>query len=86
MGKKDASSSANFKKAALSLLENKGKWASVPSSLKGGFTCKVYCDNPAFIVSDESHFIGAYLTPEAFDKYRAKYSKKLISASEGTYF
>lgn len=85
MGKKDASS-ANFKQAALSLLENKGKWASVPASLKGAFTAKVYCDNPQFIVADETFFIGAYLTQDAFDKYRAKFKSNHISSSEGTYF
>jgi hypothetical protein len=86
MGKKEASSSANFKKAALSLLENKGQWKNVPASLKGAFTCRVHCDNPQFIVSDETHFIGAYLTPEAFAKYSSKFKSNHISASEGTFF
>jgi len=58
----------------------------VPASLKGAFTCKVHCDNPQFIVNDESHFIGAYLTNDAFDKYRSKYSKKHITSSEGTFY
>lgn len=47
MGKKgEVSSTANFKKAAISLLEHNGKWKDVPASLKGAFTCRAFMDNP----------------------------------------
>jgi hypothetical protein len=85
MGKKDGQS-ANFKKAALSLLDNKGKWKDVPASLKGAFNCRVWNDIPQFIVSDGTYFIGAYLTQDAFDKYRSKFRSHHITKSEGTHF
>ena len=86
MGKKDQGTSVNFKTIAITLLENKGKWKDVSATLKGAFTVKVFNDSPALLFSDGSFFIGAYLTQDAFDKYRAKYKTNHISKSEGSYF
>lgn len=89
MGKKDQASTVstvNFKTIAITLLENKGKWKDVAASLKGAFTARVFNDSPALLFSDGSFFIGAYLTQDAFDKYRSKFKTNHISKSEGTNF
>ena len=38
--------------------------------------------NPQFILTDTTHFIGAYLPKAAFDRYRKSKSKQLISKSK----
>jgi len=78
-------SNADFKKAAVSLLENDNDWSKVPASLKGPISVQAYVDNPQFIVNDETHFIGGYLTKPAFDAYRKAFKVKL-SDSKGEYF
>lgn len=78
-------SNADFKKIAISLLENDNEWDKVPASLKGPFSAQAFIDNPQFILNDETHFVGAYLTKSAFDAYRKAYKVKL-SESRHEYF
>ncbi len=75
-----SSTTANFKKAVLSFLEHDGVWSKVPASLKKPFSCVCFLDNPQLILNDESHFIGAYLTKQAFDSYRRSKAPKLSEA------
>ena len=77
---------ADFKRTALEFLENDGDWNKVKKDLKKAFTCQVYLDNPQFIVSDETHFIGAYLTKAAFDEYRKAYKSHKLSESQHELF
>jgi len=79
--RKKTGHNADFKKTALAFLENNGEWSKVPKDLKKSFACQVYLDNPQFIVSDETHFIGAYLTKSAFDQYRKAYKSTKLSES-----
>ena len=87
-GKKSSgsASTANFKKAVLSFLEHNGSWRKVPASLKKSFVCQVYLDNPQFVVSDESHFIGAYLTKESFNAFHKAFKSAKLTSSQGDKF
>lgn len=78
-------SNADFKSAAIALLENDNDWSKVPASVKGPFSAQSFIDNPQFIVNDETHFIGAYMTKKAFDAYRKEFKVK-ISESKHEYF
>lgn len=73
---------AEFKKTTLEFLEHSGDWSKVSKDLKKPFCCQVYLDNPQFIVSDETHFIGAYLTKSAFDAYRKAHKSHKLSESQ----
>jgi hypothetical protein len=83
---KKATTHADFKKAALSLLEHNGNWKKVPASLKTAFSCQVFIDNPQWIVNDETHFIGAYPTKQAFDAYRKTWKEVRLSESAHSKF
>lgn len=78
-------SNADFKKAAISLLEHDNDWSKVPASIKGPISAQCMVDNPHFLVNDETHFIGAYLTKPAFDAYRKAFKVK-ITDSKSEYF
>jgi len=73
-------SNADFKRVAISLLEHDNDWDKVPNSLKGPISVQAYVDNPQFVVNDETHFIGAYLTKKCFDSYRREFKVKLTES------
>jgi hypothetical protein len=85
MGKKD-SDKFTLKKAAIEFLNQGGKFAKVPAALTGAFTVNVYDCNPQFLVSDDSNFIGAYLTHAAYDKFIKNHKSTLLSDTLGSYF
>ncbi len=85
MGKKDSDKTFSLKKAAIEFIQNGAKWTKVPAHLQVSFVGRVFHSNPQLLISDSTHYIGAYLTSAAFEKY-SKTGKVLVSESEGSSF
>ena len=85
MGKKDSDKTFTLKKAAIEFLNAGAKWNKVPSYLQSPFVAWAFHSNPQLLLCDQSHYIGAYLTSSAFDKF-SKHSKVLVSEAEGHFF
>ncbi|MEK7074671.1 MAG: hypothetical protein AAB968_02810, partial [Patescibacteria group bacterium] len=74
------------KKAALEFMNGGAKWSKVPAGLQAAFVGRVFHSNPQLLIADSHHYIGAYLTQAAFDKFTKSHKGTLITESEGSSF